>query len=171
MRLSEILHAVYFSHPEDWEEVSRGGNGPLYRDSFITSMGSVSDRVQLDVVSHYGYAVLEPNADITIAWGIDPHATGSMQPDRSLTFDWAHFPDRAVSAFLADVFYRGALVHRVWTLHVDGGRLSVPMPERDHGGQYFTERSIAFGRIVDHLDGGGVRDFDAAINRTGLPIR
>jgi hypothetical protein len=171
MRLSQVLNIVYSSNPEDWEEVTRGGNGPVFRDHFIPSHSAGDDAVDLDVLSHSGYAVYEPDADITIAWGIDPEATGSSDPGRSLTFKWAHFPDPEIHPFLVDLFYRGALVHRMWMLHVDGGRLSMPLPKTDAEGQYISERSVGLGRVVDRLDGADTRDFDATIATTGLPIR
>ena len=171
MRLSEVLDVVYSSQPDDWVEVSRGGNGPVYKDKFIASTSGQDSYVQLDVVSHYGYAVYEPDVDLTIAWGIDPHAFGSMERSGSLAFEWAKFPDPEVSAFLVDIFYRGALIHRSWMLHVDGGRHVVPMPDRDGTGEYFSQRTLALGRIVAHRDGNGGREFDATIRTTGLPIR
>lgn len=85
------LKAVYSSHPDEWEEVSLGGNGPAYRDRFVPSTEPDFNGTQLDVVSHYGYAVFESDDDIS-----SPDASGSMDPDRSLAFDWARFPAPAI---------------------------------------------------------------------------
>lgn len=63
----------------------------MYRDSFVPSTEPDFNGTQLDVVSHYGYAVFESDDDIS-----SPDASGSMDPGRSLAFDWARFPAPAI---------------------------------------------------------------------------
>lgn len=47
----------------------------MYRDGFVPSTEPDFNGTQLDVVSRYGYAVFESDDDISIAWGINPHAS------------------------------------------------------------------------------------------------
>jgi hypothetical protein len=116
MRYDEIRSLIASTTSDDWNELEQG---PLYLDQMNQVMSGGASWIE--VGSHYSVFVYGPDVDLRIAWGISL--------DDRLDFGW-HFPDRAVTRRLVDVFWRGSLVDRWTVLSVDGGRALLPDVDR-----------------------------------------
>jgi hypothetical protein len=157
MKLHEIRTAIRESAAEYWNYIPEG---PLFNYNLGTSDGSAQ------VFGwHDARAVLEDDVDIALEFGMsdDP-----FDHKEKWTEDWAHFPDTQIVGFYCDVFYRGALVDRVLLTSVDGGRATLPLPDRKRDGSGWTVNDWPheLARLVNDLH--GRRDFEDYFERSGI---
>jgi hypothetical protein len=83
---------------------------------------------------------------------------------------WANqFPDPHATSSYVDFFYNGALIHRELYVTVDGGRVSLPLPER-RGERLVTP--IGYARLCRLLVSfeTNANEFDRYIARAGIQV-
>lgn len=122
MNLHELRKIIAESDRSDWRKITcwGHGSGPSYR---ADNAGGELRGSELLQRAHANVAIYIPDIDISIAWGMD-----RSSDERDLSFEWnGKFPDPQTTVHLADVFYRGSLVDRVYQAAVDGGRAYLPI--------------------------------------------
>ena len=128
----------------------------------------------LEFESHFGRAAFKADIALGLAWGL-PYDGG-----RTWEEDWAHFPDRSIRGYWADIFYAGMLIERHLLLSVDGGRCFLPAPtpivdDSDLSnvkvlGQEVDRIQHNLARIIDGLRG-GVSEYDSYFRQSGIQLR
>ena len=125
MNLREYASAIKETTERDWNIITCWGfsAGPSYLERssvWTTGKGEISN---IEVESQGMVTALKTNLSISIAWGI------TSNPD--FKEEWANqFPDPSASSHMVDFFYNGSLVFRDIYVSVDGGRCSLPLPDR-----------------------------------------
>jgi hypothetical protein len=179
MRLDEIRQLVMMSLPQDWHRIAAG---PNHRDRSIVTEHRGADgetHTEQNVTGHDEFMVLRVDVDISVAWGMDV----DIDPeDRGLRVEgWAKTLElpKPPRLFLADTFYRGALVDRDLLCHA--GDVCLPLPDpagiadklqpKTDGLRYryrASRRHIALARLIYDLSYPGSCSFDAALEIAGI---
>jgi hypothetical protein len=161
VRLGELRDIIEASEGSDWNNIPcwGGGSGPSYRER-VSSEGQPGNAVVVE--AHSNVCSYEPDLDITVAFGFNPHGD-----DGDLTFgieDKLGVEKGSISKILVDVFYRGALVDRSYLLYVDGGRGLLPLssPRRAAGSpshgpdvewdHVVSRRKVNFARAIHSIE-------------------
>jgi hypothetical protein len=153
------LHEIWKTIGESWDEWwNYIPEGPLYNYNLGNSN---------DVANVFGWhdarAVLNEDVDIAIEWGM---SADPFENRRDFTPEWAPFPDRSVSLFYADIFYRGSLVERVSLASVDGGRAYLPTPQMRDGQWITMDRPYQLARLISDIVGN--TEFVSYFERSGI---
>lgn len=172
MKLSEFGDTIVSSDKSDWtvEACWGGGAGPSYRYS-IGSWVNIADSVNtLEVKVHTMIASYKPNLSISMAWGIE-HNNHFVE-------DWTDiFHDQSSSSSFIDFFYNGVLVFRDIYVSVDGGRVSIPLPDISFRDSNSGERDrilsvprskVDFFRMLNAMETS--IDFDRYMKKVGFDI-
>lgn len=118
--LNDIRQMVIGSGPEDWY---RPQVGPYFTDAYD---------VDEDVFRfHTELLVCRNDVDLTVQHGMKWGHTSQQVSKVDDLWDDVVFPDPSAKVFLADVFWRGALVDRVEMVGVDGYRAVLPVGDRE----------------------------------------
>lgn len=155
MKLFEIRRIISDSWDDHWNVIREG---PIYS----YSLGTINELATV-AGYHSARAVLLDDLDISIEYGMpsDPFDTRS-----NWTESWSSFPDPKISGEYCDVFYRGALVDRTHLASVDGGRATLPLPQRKDDEWITMDWPYQVARLIDGLNGG--HDFADYFKRSGI---
>lgn len=125
--LDEIREMVMKSNlEEDWHTIGcwGGGSGPSFLDQFA-QVNQYVDGEPIASIEHDAHGLIgvyRPAVELRVAYGLD------IDDRAQLHFDGLHFADESVTGKIIDFFWNGALVDRVHTISVDGGRAVLPRP-------------------------------------------
>lgn len=155
MKLYEIHTTIAGTWDDHWNVLNEG---PL----FNYNLGTIND-VATVAGFHSGRAVLLDDVDIAIEYGMSIDPFGNRG---NWTESWAPFPDPNIVGEYCDIYYRGALVDRVVLASVDGGRATLPMPEKRDGKWIAMDRPYQLARLVDSFTSG--REFEGYFKRSGI---
>ncbi|MGO9839169.1 MAG: hypothetical protein ACLP1X_33725 [Polyangiaceae bacterium] len=167
MNLQEYMRLVVESDTRAWNVITcwGAGSGPSYRDKFEIATVSGAQQVtrwELRVDSHGMSAALRADLAVTLAWG--------LKSNENFHEEWANqFSDPHATSSYVDLFYNGALIHRELYVTVDGGRASLPLPERRGerlvapiGYAHLCRLLVSFETNAD--------DFDHYMTRAGISV-
>ena len=120
------------------------------------------DPLGTPVDSHGMSAALRADLAVTLAWG--------LKSNEDFHEEWANqFSDPHATSSYVDLFYNGALIHRELYVTVDGGRASLPLPERRGerlvapiGYAHLCRLLVSFETNAD--------DFDHYMTRAGISV-
>ncbi|TQK19110.1 hypothetical protein FBY40_1601 [Microbacterium sp. SLBN-154] len=155
MQLHEIWKEIIESHEGYWNYIPRG---PLFNYNLGTSNGAA-----WVAGYHDARAVLLHDVDIALEFGMDSNIWQEREPAKP---EWAPFADREVFFVWCDIMYRGSLVDRVELASVDGGRATLPFPEKRDGEWIVMDRPYHLARVIDDIQGG--REFEEYFERSGI---
>ncbi|AWB88530.1 hypothetical protein C2138_02275 [Salinibacterium hongtaonis] len=112
---------------------------------------------------HSARAVLVDDLDVSIEYGMTSDPFGSRE---NWTEPWSAFPDPKIRGEYCDVFYRGALVDRIHLASVDGGRATLPLPQRKDDEWVVMDWPFRVARLVDSFNNGN--EFEDYVKRSGI---
>jgi hypothetical protein len=117
----------------------------------------------LRVESHSQTASFRQNLSLTLAWG--------LVANEDFREAWANgFPDPHASSSYVDFFYNGSLVYREVYVTVDGGRVSLPLPE-ERDGKLFAARAYSrLCKLLMSFESGYLEKFDDSLTRAGIVL-
>ncbi|GED14806.1 hypothetical protein [Aneurinibacillus migulanus] len=170
MNLTEFMDKVLTAQKEDWtiNVCWGGGSGPSYYNNITVWKTGDDEFHSLDIDSHSTVASLKTDLSISLAWGME-HRDNFME-------EWANkFPDPKATSSFIDFFYNGTLVYRDIYVTVDGGRVSIPLPDREIDDKTYevTRYSIPKKKyeLFKLINGSGsTYDYDNYIQRAGIEI-
>lgn len=164
MKFSDYVSEVLQSEKEDWNVIPcwGSGTGPSYRDKFeISTRIGPARSWELEVLSHSHTAALKDNLAITIAWG--------LSANEDFQEPWANgFADPHATSSHVDFFYHGALVYRELYVTVDGGRVSLPLPEQRSGQLVVAENYAKVVALLNSLEGPYADEFERYMTEAGI---
>lgn len=149
MNLYQLRDMIENSSAAEWVKVEPAG--PTYRYRFEVSTDRDGGE-QVSVDTHRAVAVYTADVNLTMAYGM-PEVKGTRWRNEDLSFEWATFPDKRFTVENADIFWAGALIHRVNYLGADGGRTYLPLGGGNDGLDV-TRLDVAVAGIIDDLEGG-----------------
>lgn len=155
MRYDEILDLVANSTPEEWNKIVcwGGGGGPSFLNGLPGEDGNWT--------AHEERASYKPDVSVGLAWGITSND--------DFKEEWANqFPDPHASSEFVDVLYNGMLVYRDIRVIVDGGRVGLPLPDRNGDDLTITRWQASFFGLFQELTGGW--DFAEYVGRAAFRI-
>jgi len=165
------MDKIIESKAEDWHSIIcwGGDSGPSYHGSFTFYEKYHGREGVLEEDSHRDVAVYMPDVSITMAWGL--HWVKDFRED------WANsFPEPTATSSYVDVFYNNALVFRDVRVTVDGGRVSLPLPNRKFDKDTnkvialeVPERCYSFIKLVHSIEN-SLLDYDEYCERAGFKI-
>lgn len=160
MTYNEYMRTVLGSTDADWNVITcwGSGSGPSYRERIVII--GTPDGQRLETESHSSAAAFLPDLAITMAWGFK-HLDEFSEP-------WANsFPDKHASSSWLDFFYNGALIGRDLYVEVDGGRVMLPIPDRET--LVVSRRDYQLVRLLQSLSG-TTYSFEEYFRRAGLKL-
>lgn len=169
MKLDEIRKTVTTSAAADWETL---GHGPTYLTWPMDSSSGDAHWTEHAEPAHL--AVYKADVSLRIAWGVEV--------DDDLKFEGITFPDKAISRFTADAFWKGSLVARWYMLLVDGGRCYLPDVkgsladtgdgplDREIVGWTATASDTALAKLLNDLVSRADGEFDSYLKRSGIEV-
>lgn len=168
MRISDYFNQILDSDPSDWHAISCGGaySGPSYRYALenLTTYSAGIATTSIVANSHNMVAAFTQNISITIAWG--------LTSNEEFQEDWANgFPDPHASSSHVDFFFHGALVCRQLYVTVDGGRVSLPVPERGENKELTVPAGyLKLVRLLNALEGPYADEYDEYLRRAQITV-
>ena len=166
MTFDEYMSLIRNSRRKDWNVIPcwGAGSGPSYRDKFeISAHMGKPPSWELEVHSHGMVAVLKCDISVSIAWG--------LTSNESFTEDWANsFPDPHASSSYVDFFHCGALIHRELYVTVDGGRVSLPLPDREEERLVAPRAYVELCRLLVSFESAYDEDFDRYVSNAGINV-
>jgi hypothetical protein len=169
MTFDEIARILERSIPDDWYMVPSvsGWDSFVWTMTIVTRYPDKDQEVELE--GHHSRAVYRPDVGLGLAWGLTSQDEFS-EP-------WTEvFPDKQASVEYIDVLWNGMLVDRFPQVVVDGGRSSLPLPDRQlvdgtPVGYCLRKRDHRLGRLVAGIEGRTrLKTFDEYVRRSGLVL-
>lgn len=153
MTLEEYLTIVENSEPDDWTLIHR----PTFAQDLQQTSGAASPVPWIEVEEHDTLLSYRHDLAISIVKGL-PHRDEFEEP-------WAkNFPDPVAISSWVDFRYNGVPVLRALSVHVDGARAELPLP--DARTMEVSERQVRIWRLIDEASHGS--RFDEYLHRAGL---
>lgn len=168
-------HAAYFelikkTSKQNWKPFINGGYGagPSYLQDLSVWTDGENAFKNLEVKEHYARATCMDDLNMWFAWGYGCNS--------DFHESWTEiFPDRSASSSYIDFFYGCSLVHRELYVTVDGGRCSIPLPEKTFDSNtnkvlsyWISSERLEFYRILNELE--GCKDLDSYVQRANIKV-
>jgi len=168
MTYDEIWRILVESDATDWYQVPEAQSAGAFLWS-ITTWHSGDDLVNIELESHHSRAVYRPDVSLGLAWG--------LRHQKDFTESWTDvFPDTNASSQYVDVLWNGMLIDRLVFVVVDGGRSTIPMPdrklvERTVVGYWLTKRNFRFGGLIAGIKGStALHTYQSYVERAGIVV-
>ena len=169
MTFDDIGRILEESGPGDWHMVPATAEWDSFIWTLTITTYSVDQRKEVELVGHHSRAVYRPDVGLGLAWG--------LKSQDSFSEPWTDvFPDKKASGQYVDVLWNGMLVDRFEHVVVDGGRSSLPLPDREivNGtlvGYCLKNRPHRVARLLAGIKGKtAVKTFDEYVQRSGLVL-
>ncbi len=124
MDFNSFIQLIAKSTVTDWNVITcwGAGAGPSYKSRFeFNNLSAVSVPGFLKEESHSMYACFKDEISISLAFGLEENGC--------FIAPWTtNFCNSSASSKYLDLFFSGALVHRISYVGVDGGRAKLPIP-------------------------------------------
>jgi hypothetical protein len=170
MTLDEYMRLVSDSTRSDWNVIVcwGAGSGPSYLTDMSVWYTGSGDFHNLEMRTHSSVATFKQDISVSFAWG--------MQSNDDFMEDWANkFPDSHASSYYIDFFYHGSLIARELGVSVDGGRVTLPLPDRDIDSRTYETRRLTVTsqmnsilKLINSMTSS--YDYDEYLKRAGIVV-
>jgi len=146
----------------------------IFDDTYANEWHRVHPVEPFEENGHYYRIVYKPDVALAVEWG--------RTVNEDFVDDWTEiFSDKSASSHVAEIMLNGEAVHQEFYVNVDGGRCSLPLPERHFKSEDILEPSssevdhysvttwaVNFMRLLDDVNERG--EFDDYLRRSGFQI-